>query len=89
MEHDKVQYECSYCDSDSARQVKARHTVRGTSQWRRFYIECNITVKRALQMCDGLDIDEVYLPLSGVTDMLFNKHALVDTVRSIGIDRRI
>ena len=45
----------------------------------------NITVKRALQMCDGLDIDEVYLPLSGVTDMLFNKHALVDTVRSIGI----
>ena len=45
----------------------------------------NITIKRALQMRDALDIDEVYLPLSGVTDMLFNKHALVDTARNVGV----
>ena len=45
----------------------------------------NITVKRALQMRDALDIDEVYEPLSGVTNMLFNKPALVDAVRNVGI----
>merc|ERR1712110_1194975 len=45
----------------------------------------NVSVKRALQMRDALDVDEVYEPLSGVTNMLFNKPALVDAVRNVGV----